>query len=55
MEFAKTHGLDPLCGGMVWTFAAGGKLFAYQSAPLIVGYSYRLLPSHGHGQIAAPC
>jgi di/tricarboxylate transporter len=25
---------------MVWTFAAGGKLFAYQSAPLIVGYAY---------------
>jgi di/tricarboxylate transporter len=40
MEFSKTHGLDPLWIGMVWTFAAGGKLFAYQSAPLIVGYAY---------------
>ena len=40
MEFAKTHGLDALWVGMVWTFAAGGKLFAYQSAPLIVGYAY---------------
>jgi di/tricarboxylate transporter len=25
---------------MVWSFAAGGKLFAYQSAVLVVGYSY---------------
>ena len=40
MQFAKTHGLDALWVGMVWTFAAGGKLFAYQSAPLIVGYAY---------------
>jgi solute carrier family 13 (sodium-dependent dicarboxylate transporter), member 2/3/5 len=40
MEFAKTHALNPLQLGMIWTFAAGGKLFAYQSAVLIVGYSY---------------
>ena len=40
MQFAKAHGLDALWIGMVWTFAAGGKLFAYQSAPLIVGYAY---------------
>ncbi len=40
MQFSKDNALDPLWIGMVWTFAAGGKLFAYQSAPLIVGYSY---------------
>ena len=40
MEFAKSHALDPLWVGLVWSFAAGGKLFAYQSAPLVVGYSY---------------
>ena len=40
MQFAKSHGLDALWIGMVWTFAAGGKLFAYQSAPLVVGYSF---------------
>jgi solute carrier family 13 (sodium-dependent dicarboxylate transporter), member 2/3/5 len=40
MQFSKSHGLDALWVGMVWTFAAGGKLFAYQSAPLIVGYAY---------------
>jgi len=40
MEYSKTHALDPLWIGMVWSFAAGGKLFAYQSAVLVVGYSY---------------
>ena len=40
MEFAKTEGMNPLQLGMIWTFAAGGKLFAYQSGVLIVGYSY---------------
>ena len=40
MEFAKSHDMHPLLLGMIWTFAAGGKLFAYQSGVLIVGYSY---------------
>jgi di/tricarboxylate transporter len=40
MQFAKSHHLDPLWIGMVWSFSAGGKLFAYQSAPLVIGYSY---------------
>ena len=40
MNFATTHGLDPLAVGMIWTFASGGKIFVYQSAVMIVGYSY---------------
>jgi sodium-dependent dicarboxylate transporter 2/3/5 len=40
MNFAKSSGMSPLLLGMIWTFAAGGKLFAYQSGVLIVGYSY---------------
>jgi anion transporter len=40
MSFAQSHGLDPLAVGMIWTFAAGGKIFVYQSAVLVVGYSY---------------
>lgn len=40
MDYAKTHGLNPLQLGLIWSFAAGGKLFAYQSGVLIVGYSY---------------
>src|SRR6201999_225290 len=40
VNFAKSSGMSPLLLGMIWTFAAGGKLFAYQSGVLIVGYSY---------------
>lgn len=40
MNYAKAEGLDPLALGMVWTFSAGGKIFLYQSAVLVVGYSY---------------
>ena len=40
MEYAKTNHMDVLWVGMIWAFSAGGKLFAYQSAPLVVGYSY---------------
>jgi sodium-dependent dicarboxylate transporter 2/3/5 len=40
MNFAKEQGMSPLLLGMIWTFSAGGKLFAYQSGVLIVGYSY---------------
>jgi len=40
MDYAKSHALNPLQLGLIWSFAAGGKLFAYQSGVLIVGYSY---------------
>jgi anion transporter len=40
MNFAKSHAMSPLLVGMIWTFGAGGKLFAYQSGVLIVGMSY---------------
>ena len=40
MNFAKTHGLHPKLVGQIWTFAAGGKLFAYQNAVLEVWFSF---------------
>ena len=40
MQFAKANHLDVLWIGMIWSFSAGGKLFAYQSAPLVIGYAY---------------
>src|SRR5436190_1791032 len=40
MTYAREHGLDPLTLGMIWTFGAGPKLFIYESAVLVVGYSY---------------
>ena len=40
MEFATSHGFNPLGIGMLWTFAVGGQLFIYQSLVLIAGYSF---------------
>jgi sodium-dependent dicarboxylate transporter 2/3/5 len=40
MNVAHAHGLNPLALGMIWTFASGGKIFVYQSAVMIAGYSY---------------
>ena len=40
MAFAKLNGLPVLPIGLVWTFAGGGKIFVYQSAVLVAGYSY---------------
>jgi sodium-dependent dicarboxylate transporter 2/3/5 len=40
MNFAKVHNLNPLTIGMIWTFGSAGKIFVYQSAVLIVGYSF---------------
>jgi solute carrier family 13 (sodium-dependent dicarboxylate transporter), member 2/3/5 len=40
MNFAKTAGIHPLPLGLVWAFAAGGKIFVYQSGVLVTGYSY---------------
>jgi len=40
MQFALDKGFNPLAVGMIWTFASGGKIFIYQSAAVITGYSY---------------
>src|SRR5262249_23012997 len=40
MRFAKENNRSPLAIGMIWTFAAGGKIFIYQSPVLVAGYSY---------------
>jgi solute carrier family 13 (sodium-dependent dicarboxylate transporter), member 2/3/5 len=40
MIYAKQHAIDPLALGMIWTFGAGPKIFMYESAVLVVGYSY---------------
>ena len=40
VQFAVARGMNPLASAMVWTFAAAGQIFVYQSAVLILGYSY---------------
>jgi len=40
MVFAKSNGLGVLPIGLVWAFAAGGKIFVYQSGVMVTGYSF---------------
>jgi solute carrier family 13 (sodium-dependent dicarboxylate transporter), member 2/3/5 len=40
MNYAVAHHLSPLALGMLWTFAASGKLFVYQSSVIVIGYAY---------------
>jgi len=40
MTYASAHHLNALALGMVWTFSSGATIFPYQTAVLIVGYSY---------------
>ena len=40
VQFAIRDGFNPLTLGMLWAFAAGGKVFVYQSGVLAVGYAF---------------
>lgn len=53
MTYAKEAGVDPLSIGMIWTFGAGPKLFMYESAVLVVGYSYGFFDSKDLFKIGA--
>jgi anion transporter len=40
LNFAKSSGIPILPIALVWAFAAGGKIFVYQSGVMVAGYSY---------------
>ena len=40
MNFATSNGIAALPLGLIWAFAAGGKIFVYQSGVMVTGYSY---------------
>ena len=40
LNFAKSNGLPALPLGLIWAFAAGVKIFVYQSGVMVTGYSY---------------
>ena len=40
VHIVQTHGYNPAVLGLVWAFTGGANLFMYQSAPLVLGYSY---------------
>jgi len=53
MAYAKQHAIDPLALGMLWTFGAGPKIFMYESAVLVVGYSYGYFDSRDMLKVGA--
>jgi di/tricarboxylate transporter len=53
MTYAREHAIDPLALGMIWTFGAGPKLFMYESAVLVVGYSYGYFDSKDMMKVGA--
>jgi sodium-dependent dicarboxylate transporter 2/3/5 len=46
LKFAQDQGYNPVALGMIWAFAAGGKLFVYQSSVVIMGYAYGYFQSN---------
>ena len=40
LEVAQTNGYNPVALALIWAFAGGGTIFAYQSSVLVLGYSY---------------
>ena len=40
LQFTMSRGFNPIVVGMIWTFASSGKIFVYQAAAVITGYSY---------------
>jgi len=40
IKYAVAHGYDPTAMAMICNFASAGKIFVYQSAVLMLGYSY---------------
>ena len=38
--YATSHRINPVPIAMIWSFAAGGKIFVYQSSVLMLGYAY---------------
>jgi anion transporter len=40
LQVADVEGYHPIAMGLIWTFTTGGKVFVYQAASYIVGYSY---------------
>jgi di/tricarboxylate transporter len=52
-QFAKQHDMNALMLGLLRAFLAGGKLFAYHSGVLVLGYSYRYFEARDLVRIGA--
>jgi solute carrier family 13 (sodium-dependent dicarboxylate transporter), member 2/3/5 len=40
INFAVNNGFNVIALSLAWSFSAGGKIFVYQSTPLVMGYSF---------------
>jgi hypothetical protein len=40
LKVAEVEGYNPLAMGLIWCFTTGGKVFVYQAASYVLGYSY---------------
>ena len=40
VNYAVQNGFNPVAFAMIFNFSSAGKIFVYQSAVLILGYSY---------------
>ena len=46
LSICKDLPYNPAAVGLIWQYATGGTLFAYQSSILVMGYSYGYFESH---------
>ena len=46
LSLCKELPYNPAAVGLIWQYATGGTLFAYQSSILVMGYSYGYFESH---------
>jgi len=46
LSVCKDLPYNPAAVGLIWQYATGGTLFAYQSSILVMGYSYGYFDSH---------
>jgi sodium-dependent dicarboxylate transporter 2/3/5 len=40
LKLAEVEGYNPVAIGLIWCFTTGGKVFVYQAASYVLGYSY---------------
>lgn len=40
INYAVTHGFNVVAFALAWSFAAGGKIFVYQSSVMVMGYGF---------------
>lgn len=53
LHTATSQAYNPVAVGMLWTFAGGGKLFAYQATSVLFGYSFGIFTARDPFKVGA--